>query len=170
MKSSSKSEAAAVVPTSSSVSTTSQSSSEQQKQQSEKVIESLRLELRKVEEERENLRQDVERLTAVNSGGSSSSDLNASSSSSLLNTSMTVETEERINQLLKVKEKFVEISADKSQLEQSFQELEKEVETLSLQSQTATACCLIPLAILILAVIIAYLPILAPALGTSDQV
>ena len=139
-------------------------------EQSEKVIKSLRIELRKSEEERENLKQDVERLSAATSTAVPSSDLNVSSSSSCLNSSLPPETEERINQLLKVKEKFVEISQDKSQLEQSFQELEKEVETLTLQSQTATACCLIPLAIIILAVIIAYLPILAPALGTSDQV
>lgn len=158
-------------------------------QQSEKVIESLRLELRGVEEERESLRQEVKRLSAATSSSQSSRPPppppptpNASSVCSSPNSSsltMTADSsssssnpaiEERINQLLKVKEKFVEISADKSQLEQSFQELEKEVETLTLQSQTATACCLIPLAILVLAVIIAYLPVLAPALGTSDQI
>ena len=79
------------------------------------------------------------------------------------------EAEEKISQLLKVKERYSELTGEKSVLETSLVELEKEVETLSLQSQLSTACSVFPLALLVVAVIVAYLPMLASLFGTADQ-
>eukprot|EP00095_Tigriopus_kingsejongensis_P004618 snap_masked-scaffold559_size137194-processed-gene-0.8 protein:Tk04618 transcript:snap_masked-scaffold559_size137194-processed-gene-0.8-mRNA-1 annotation:"hypothetical protein DAPPUDRAFT_44815" len=73
-------------------------------------------------------------------------------------------------QLLKYKEKYVELAEEKRQIEESFVMLEKTVETLSLQSQTTSACSVIPLAILFVSFIIAYLPTFAAILGTAENI
>jgi hypothetical protein len=49
-------------------------------------------------------------------------------------------------------------------------ELEREVETLGFQSQTATACAVVPIFLLIMAIVMAYMPMLASLFGTADNV
>lgn len=80
------------------------------------------------------------------------------------------EAERKITELLKIKEKFVEVDAEKSNLALNLSELEEEMDVLSLQTRTATACSLIPLAILVLAVVVAYLPSLSNLLGTAEEI
>ena len=87
---------------------------------------------------------------------------------SLLSTSQ--EVEDKNVQLIKYKEKCSEINEEKALMETSLKELEKQVESLSMQSQTATACAMVPLGILLLAFIIAYLPTLSTLFGTADEV
>lgn len=80
------------------------------------------------------------------------------------------EAEEKITQLLKVKERYAEMSASKATLERSLVKLEREVATLGAQSQAATACAVVPVAVLVIAFIVAYLPTIAAFFGTSDDV
>lgn len=62
------------------------------------------------------------------------------------------------------------ISRVNSQLERSLHQLEEEVESLSNQNHVATACSLLPLAVLVLAFIVAWLPSLAALFGTAERV
>jgi regulator of replication initiation timing len=92
---------------------------------------------------------------------------------SLLDTSLNDslhEAEAKIAELLKVKERFADVAQDKSRLETSVAELEREVETLGFQSQTATACAVVPIFLLIMAIVMAYMPMLASLFGTADNV
>lgn len=76
----------------------------------------------------------------------------------------------QLSQLLKYKEKYMELSEEKKQMEDNFVVLEKAVEAISLQSQTTSACSVIPLAILFVSIIVAYLPTFAAILGTTEKI
>jgi hypothetical protein len=141
-----------------------------QAQQSE--VDSLRAALALSEEKNERLQAELrldQEEKPLNLSSASERFDHSSSSSEDLNRSLQ-EAEDKITALLKVKEKFAEVSQHKTELELNLSRLESDVEALSLQSQAATACSVIPLAILLLAIIIAYLPLLSSIFGTADDV
>ena len=72
-------------------------------------------------------------------------------------------------QLAKVKERYAEVVAAKSDLETSLMDLESEVENLHLQTQSASMLALVPLVVLAVALIIAYLPYLSALFGTKES-
>ena len=76
------------------------------------------------------------------------------------------EAEEKIAQLLKVKERYAEEREANSRLETSVAELEKEVSRLGSYSQTATAVAAVPIAILFLY----FLSYFLSFFGSSDKV
>ena len=63
--------------------------------------------------------------------------------------------ESKISELLKVKEKFAEVSAENSTLAINLSEMQQE---MNLVTRTATACALIPLAVVLLAMFAYYFP------------
>ena len=74
----------------------------------------------------------------------------------------------KISELLKVKEKYAEVDLEKTNLGHNLSELEEEMDVLSFQTRTATACSMVPLVILVLAIMVAYLPYLSSLFGTVD--
>ena len=78
------------------------------------------------------------------------------------------EANEKISDLLKVKEKYAEVDMEKTNLGNNLSELEEEMDVLSFQTRATTACSMIPLVILVLAIMVAYLPYLSSLFGTID--
>ena len=70
--------------------------------------------------------------------------------------------------MLQVKERYDDVSRVNEELERSLQQLEEEVETLSSQNHVAAACATLPLAVLVLAFVVAYLPTLSAIFGTVE--
>merc|ERR1719350_639240 len=108
---------------------------------------------------------------------SSSSLLESSSSFSILeqSTSSTSaleqsleEAESRIASLLSVKDRLVTVQEEKSRLETDVSALEEELETLAAASRTLTACTVLPLIVLIIAIVTAFLPLVSQLFGTRD--
>jgi len=78
------------------------------------------------------------------------------------------EANNKISELLKVKEKYAEVDQEKTNLGHNLSELEEEMDVLSFQTRTATAFSVVPLGILLLAIMVAYLPYLSSLFGTVD--
>ena len=78
------------------------------------------------------------------------------------------EANDKISELLKVKERYAEVDLEKTNLGNNLSELEEEMDVLSFQTRTATACSMVPLVILVLAIMVAYLPYLSSLFGTVD--
>ena len=78
------------------------------------------------------------------------------------------EANDKISELIKVKEKYAEVDLEKTNLGNNLSELEEEMDVLSFQTRTATACSMVPLVILVLAIMVAYLPYLSSVFGTVD--
>jgi len=78
------------------------------------------------------------------------------------------EANNKISELLKVKEKYAEVDLEKTNLGHNLSELEEEMDVLSFQTRTATAFSVVPLGILLLAIMVAYLPYLSSLFGTVD--
>merc|ERR1719228_1871797 len=106
---------------------------------------------------------------------SSSSLLESSSSFSILeqSTSSTSaleqsleEAESRIASLLSVKDRLVTVQEEKSRLEVDVSMLEEELETLAAASRTLTACTVLPILVLIIAIVTAFLPLVSQLFGT----
>merc|ERR1719447_1623332 len=102
------------------------------------------------------------------SGSSSSLLPESSSSTSLLDQSTSStsaleqsleEAESRIAGLLSVKDRLVTVQEEKSRLEVDVSTLEEELETLVAASRTLTACTVLPILVLIIAIVIAFLPL-----------
>ena len=68
------------------------------------------------------------------------------------------EAQPKISELLKVKEKYAEVSAEKSMMAMNMSEMKEEMNLLTLQTKTATACALIPIAVVLFAVMVSYFP------------
>ena len=68
------------------------------------------------------------------------------------------EAQSKISELLKVKEKYAEVSAEKSMMAMNMSEMKEEMNLLTLQTKTATACALIPIAVVLFAVMVSYFP------------
>jgi len=106
---------------------------------------------------------------------SSSSLLESSSSLSLLDQSTSStsaleqsleEAESRIAGLLSVKDRLVTVQEEKSRLEVDVSTLEEELETLAAASRTLTACTVLPILVLIIAIVTAFLPLVSQLFGT----
>jgi len=80
------------------------------------------------------------------------------------------EAESKISELLKIKERYAEIDAERSNLAANLSLRESEISELTLQSRTATACSVLPLALLVFAIIVAYLPSLSSIFGTAEKI
>merc|ERR1712179_184202 len=78
------------------------------------------------------------------------------------------EAEGKIAGLLKVKEKLVQVQAEKCQLEVDVSQLEDELSTLAVASRSLTACTVIPIIVLLVAIVTAFLPVVSNILGTRD--
>jgi len=109
-----------------------------------------------VSEENEKLRVELEK-------SENSSEKLADLESALL------EAETKISELLRVKEKFAELSEDKLNQTLSLNELETEFETLNFQSRVATCLAVFPLLVLCFAIVVAYLPVFSSIFGTADK-
>ena len=105
----------------------------------------------------------------INSMSDSQSLMAASSTSTLVGSTVQIpnpatnpqleqslsEAESKISELLKVKEKFAEVSAENSTLAMNLSEMQQE---MNLMTRTATACAIIPLAVVLLAMFAYYFP------------
>jgi len=95
--------------------------------------------------------------------------LSASSCSDISQLEISLEeAEDKIVGLLKVKEKLVLVQAEKSQLELDVSQLEDELSTLAVASRSLTACTVIPIIVLLVAIVTAFLPLVSSILGTRD--
>ena len=140
-------------------------------------LQTLQDRLTQLEEEKSNLAKELEEVktAAINNSSSSFnqsalSEAEDKASSSFSSSGDQTQDQEKLSQLLKVKEKFLEVSQTNADLETSLAQLEDQVEALSVQSQTATLCSLVPLIILAIAVIMAFLPTLSSLFGTSENI
>jgi hypothetical protein len=79
------------------------------------------------------------------------------------------EAEAKISELLRVKERFAELSEESLNQTLNLNELGSEFEALSLQSRVTTCMAVVPLLVLCLAVVVAYLPIFSSVFGTADN-
>jgi len=89
----------------------------------------------------------------------------STSSTSVLEQSLE-EAESRIASLLSVKDRLVTVQEEKSRLEVDVTTLEEELETLATASRTLTACTVLPILVLIIAIVIAFLPLVSQLFGT----
>jgi len=89
----------------------------------------------------------------------------STSSTSVLEQSLE-EAESRIAGLLSVKDRLVTVQEEKSRLEVDVTTLEEELETLATASRTLTACTVLPILVLIIAIVIAFLPLVSQLFGT----
>lgn len=121
--------------------------------------ERLKEELREKDKEREELLSRLRELEEESKNNSSSLSLSLVSGG---------DDEEKIAHLLRVKEKYAELTKVNSELETSFRDLEAEVSGLTSQNQAATFCSLVPLAVLLIAIIVAYLPAFSSLFGTAE--
>ena len=79
------------------------------------------------------------------------------------------EAEAKIGELLKVKEKYAEVTAEKCNLAMNLSEMQQEMNLMSLQTRTATFCALIPVAIVFLAILASYVPFFGSSSSTSSS-
>ncbi len=114
--------------------------------------------LKEVAEERDRLEREVERLRG-----------RRTASPDEISSESPEPSEQRINHLIMVKERYDDVSRTNGELERSLRELETEVESLWSQNQVATACAALPIVVLLLAFIVAYLPTLSSLFGTAEQ-
>jgi len=89
----------------------------------------------------------------------------STSSTSVLEQSLE-EAESRIAGLLSVKDRLVTVQEEKSRLEVDVTTLEEELETLATASRTLTSCTVLPILVLIIAIVIAFLPLVSQLFGT----
>jgi len=89
----------------------------------------------------------------------------STSSTSVLEQSLE-EAESRIASLLSVKDRLVTVQEEKSRLEVDVTTLEEELETLATASRTLTACTVLPILVLLIAIVIAFLPLVSQLFGT----
>lgn len=78
------------------------------------------------------------------------------------------EAEGRIAGLLAVKDRLVTVQEEKSRLVSDVSVLEEELESLSAASRSLTACTVLPLLVLIIAIVTAFLPLVSRLVGTRD--
>merc|ERR1712080_79716 len=106
-------------------------------------------------------------IPPLSSTSSSLSLLETSAATSLLEKSLE-EAEERIAGLLAVRDRLVIVQEEKSRLQSDVSSLEDELETLAAASRSLTACTVLPILVLIIAIVTAFLPFVSRLVGTSD--
>jgi len=111
-------------------------------------------------------RTSPERVHNLSSTGSSMSVLDQSATSTLEQS--LEEAECRIAGLLAVRDRLVRVQEEKSRLELDVSSLEEELETLSAASRSLTACTVLPILVLIIAIVTAFLPVVSRVLGTRE--
>jgi len=67
-----------------------------------------------------------------------------------------------------VKERLVSVQAEKDKLEVDVSRLEEELSIIAVASRTLTACTVIPIIVLLIAIVMAFLPSISSILGTRD--
>ena len=134
-------------------------------------VRSLKEQLQEERELRRRSQDELQKITAFSDVAkaagtvvSADEELDGSTLDVSLNDSL-AEAEEKIAQLLKVKERYAEEKEANSRLETSVTELEKEVSRLGSYSQTATAVAAVPIAILFLY----FLSYFMSFFGSSDK-
>merc|ERR1712098_111500 len=75
------------------------------------------------------------------------------------------EAQVKIDGLLEVQEKLVSIQAEKDRLEGDVSRLEEELSIISVASRTLTACTVIPIIVLLIAIVMAFLPFISSIFG-----
>jgi len=70
--------------------------------------------------------------------------------------------------LQEVKERLVSVEAEKDKLEVDVSRLEEELSIIAVASRTLTACTVIPIIVLLIAIVMAFLPSISSILGTRD--
>lgn len=133
----------------------------QQSEELESKVKRLAEELERAQSERESLERELEETRV-------SSKVDSSSSTTASDFLANLEDEAKMVQLLKIKEKYNELTDENKQLKSSLHDLETSMDSLNFQSQTASACALIPLAVLCVAFVIAYLPLFSSLFGTAE--
>ena len=137
-------------------------------------VRSLKAQLEEERELRRRSQVELQRMAAASDNDETAAgqvaaaadeELDGSALDVSLNDSL-AEAEEKIAQLLKVKERYAEEREANSRLETSVAELEKEVSRLGSYSQTATAVAAVPIAILFLY----FLSYFLSFFGSSDKV
>lgn len=93
-------------------------------------------------------------------------DLSASSTSALEQS--LEEAEGRIAGLMVVKDRLATVQEEKSRLEGDVSLLEDELQTLVAASRSLTACTVLPILVLLVAIVTAFLPLVSRLLGTRD--
>jgi len=78
------------------------------------------------------------------------------------------EAEEKISGLLQVKEKLANVQVEKERLEGDVTRLEEELSIIAVASRTLTACTVIPIIVLLVAIVMAFLPWISSIFGTRD--
>lgn len=78
------------------------------------------------------------------------------------------EAEEKIAGLLKLKEKLVKVQAEKVQLKEDLASMEEEISTITSANRSITACAILPILVMLVAFVIAFLPSAATLFGTNE--
>jgi len=112
-------------------------------------------------------RDRVVSVPSLSSASSSLSILDNTGATSILEKSLE-EAEERIAGLLAVRDRLVIVQEEKSRLQSDVSSLEEELETLAAASRSLTACTVLPILVLIIAIVTAFLPFVSRLVGTSD--
>ncbi len=100
--------------------------------------------------------QVIEEYEAAMQGSSTSTLMNTSSSANLEKSLL--EAESKISELLKVKEKYAEVNEENSKMATSMSELREEMNLMGWQTKAATVCAIVPVAVVLLAFLVSYLP------------
>jgi len=78
------------------------------------------------------------------------------------------EAEEKIAGLLKIKEKLVKCQAEKSLLEEDLENLKEDISTITLANRSVGLFTILPVLVLLVAILIAFLPSIASLFGTNE--
>jgi len=108
------------------------------------------------------------RQSSCDSCGLSESVLDTSSSATSVLEQSLEEAEARIAGLLQLRDRLVTTQEEKARLEQDVASLSEEVSALAVASRGVTAASLLPLLVLIVALVTAFLPTVSTLLGTKD--
>jgi len=108
---------------------------------------------------------------ATGEGGGEDVNISNDSSSSVSShhpSQLQVGLEKEDDALQEVKERLVSVEAEKDKLEVDVSRLEEELSIIAVASRTLTACTVIPIIVLLIAIVMAFLPSISSILGTRD--
>jgi len=108
---------------------------------------------------------------ATGEGGGEDVNISNDSSSSVSShhpSQLQVGLEKEDDALQEVKERLVSVEAEKDKLEVDVSRLEEELSIIAVASRTLTACTVIPIIVLLIAIVMAFLPSISSILETRD--